>query len=204
MEDSEEWENDEKIKTTFKSSHIPLPCKSSGNRRCMDGSCIASVDLCPEELHLNQNTIIIMLVIGMTVLIFLLILYCYKQRSHHRREQNNNNQQTVNGDDDNISLNMPPPSYEEVVSSNLYPVTPVFQRDMRTSYCEEPRTPPPNYEAALDILAHSNETILPSKSQPFNPVVRRSVSTEFSNAGKRSVRSTDIDFRRVFSNPDQR
>ncbi|KAK0062689.1 hypothetical protein Bpfe_007894 [Biomphalaria pfeifferi] len=202
MEYSDELENNENIKSTSKPGHFPLPCLSSGNRRCMDGSCIASVDLCPEELELNKSTIVIMLVIGLTVLFCLLILYCYKQRSQRRRQETNNNQHFVSENED-ISLNIPPPNYDEVVSSNLYPVTPVFQRSMRTSYGEEPRTPPPNYDAALDILAHSSETLMSSKTQPINPVVRRSISTEFNNAG-RSLRSAELDFRRVYSNPDQR
>ncbi|CAL1535269.1 unnamed protein product [Lymnaea stagnalis] len=187
--------------------YYPGPCLSSGHRRCVDGSCIASVDLCPEEQQLNQNTIVIMLVVGMAVIIILLVLYCYKQRSLRRRAQNSPIQQTTFesglGEADNSSLNMPPPTYDEVINTNLYPPTPIFQRNTRTSYGEEPRTPPPNYDAALDILAHSQELVFPTKSQPLTPVVRRSVSTEFSTT-TRSSRSSDSDYRRIFSNPDQR
>ncbi|XP_059178064.1 uncharacterized protein LOC131957348 [Physella acuta] len=196
-----------KISTTYTPPYTPGPCVSSGHRRCIDGSCIASVDLCPEEQQLNQNTIIIMLVVGMACILFLVVLYCYKQRKALRRQEHNSSNhaafESVIGEGDNASMNLPPPSYDEVINSNLYPVTPVFQRNARITSFEEPRTPPPNYDAALDILAHSQESVLPIKTQPISPVVRRSISTEFSGAA-RSARSSESDYRRIYSNPDQR
>lgn len=65
MEYSDELENNENIKSTSKPGHFPLPCLSSGNRRCMDGSCIASVDLCRKlfllilKIFCNKMTLLV-------------------------------------------------------------------------------------------------------------------------------------------------
>ncbi|BFZ19189.1 hypothetical protein BsWGS_22228 [Bradybaena similaris] len=181
------------------------PCPSSGHRQCKDGSCIAKVDLCAEEQTMNQNTIFIMIVVGMVVVIVLIILYCFQQRSQRRalhRNANQGNFDSVMVDGDNTSLNMPPPSYDEVVNTNLYPATPVLQRSI--SAAEEPRTPPPNYDTALDILASSHDSILPSKQKSKSPVVRRSVSTELGLNGSNRMSNSNTEFRRFFSNQEQR
>uniref|UniRef100_A0A0B7AZN3 Uncharacterized protein n=1 Tax=Arion vulgaris TaxID=1028688 RepID=A0A0B7AZN3_9EUPU len=174
------------------------PCLSSGHRRCKDGSCIAKVDLCSEEQTMNQNTIFIMIVVGMVVVIVLIILYCFQQRSQRRALNRNANQSTLDNvgvECDNSSLNMPPPTYEEVVNTNLYPATPVLQRNVQMSSDVEPRTPPPNYDTALHILAHSHDSIFPTKVEPTSPVVRRTISTELgSPVGTRSPRP-ETDYR---------
>ncbi|XP_005099615.1 uncharacterized protein LOC101860334 [Aplysia californica] len=182
------------------------PCLSSGHRRCSDGSCIARVDLCPEDKVVNQNTILIMVVVGMAVVVFLLLLYCFQQRAQRFRQQQDQSRSEVGHEDgDNASLNMPPPTYDEVINTNLYPPTPVLQRNIRIPSSEEPITPPPNYDTALTILANSLDSVVPSKSEPKSPVVRRSVSTDFSlNGGARSSRSSESDYRRFFSSQDPR
>ncbi|CAG5121713.1 unnamed protein product [Candidula unifasciata] len=195
-----------RVRSNTKSTTVPGhggPCPSSGHRQCKDGSCIAKVDLCAEEQTMNQNTIFIMIVVGMVVVIVLIILYCFQQRSQRRalrRHAIQGNLDSVVGDGDNTSLNMPPPSYEEVVNTNLYPATPVLQRGM--SAVDEPRTPPPNYDTALDILASSHDSILPLKQASKSLVVRRSVSTEFGLNGSNRVSGSE--FRRFFSNQEQR
>ncbi|RUS69770.1 hypothetical protein EGW08_022466 [Elysia chlorotica] len=130
---------------------------------------------------MNQNTILIMIVVGISVVIFLTVLYCFQQRSQRLRQSGQGIFDSVDGEGvsaDHASLNNPPPTYEEVVNSNLYPPTPVAQRSNTVHTIEEPRTPPPNYDMALHILAHSTDTILHSKPEAASPLVRRSVSTD--------------------------
>ncbi|GFN79206.1 hypothetical protein PoB_000571200 [Plakobranchus ocellatus] len=183
------------------------PCLSPGHRHCADGSCM---DLCPEDQAMSQNTILIMIVVGIVVVIFLTVLYCFQQRSQRLRQNSQNVFESVDGEGvsaEHASLNNPPPTYEEVINSNLYPPTPVAQRTNRTPSLEEPRTPPPNYDAALYILAHSSESVLHSKHQASSPVVRRSVSSEqgLSRActGPRAS-SSETEYRRILSNPEDR
>lgn len=157
--------------TTPKQMH----CMSAGERRCEDGSCIARVELCPEEQLMNQNTILIMVVVGLAVVVFLVILYCFQQR---QRRHNRGEGETglTDNDYDNASLYAPPPTYEDVINTNLYPPTPQQQR-LRLTSLDEPLTPPPNYDAALIILARSQESVL-TKSRRKSSVFRRSVSME--------------------------
>lgn len=79
----------------------------------------------------------------------------------------------------------------------------IFQ--VRISLSEEPRTPPPNYDAALYILAHSHDSVCPKKEERKSPLIRRSVSTELTQSGNsRVARSADPEFRRIYSTPEQR
>ncbi|XP_046565056.1 uncharacterized protein LOC124273791 [Haliotis rubra] len=145
-------------------------CDLTIYRQCEDGSCISKVELCPDEQIMNQNTILIMIVVGMAVVIFLIILYCFQQRQRgNGRSGRNDHFESINGegmsgDGDNASLFMPPPTYDEVVTTDLYPATPQMLRNTRMSSSDEPpMTPPPNYEVALHILAQSHESVLTNK-----------------------------------------
>ncbi|ESO89759.1 hypothetical protein LOTGIDRAFT_234148 [Lottia gigantea] len=171
---------DKGAKTTTVKEDIPsMDCLAPAERRCADGSCIYKNDLCEEEQILNQNTILIMIVIGMAVVIFLIILYCFQQKTRRSGTNRNSLRAFEAGldDGDNASLYNPPPTYDEVITSGLYPATPQTRRNIRMSSSEEPITPPPNYEAALTILAQSHESVLVNKNSK-NSVFRRSVSVD--------------------------
>ncbi|KAL8593015.1 hypothetical protein ACOMHN_017945 [Nucella lapillus] len=43
---------------------------------------------------------------------------------------------------------------------------------------EEPRTPPPTYDTALHILAHSQENLLSAPALPQSSPLRRAVSVD--------------------------
>lgn len=156
----------------------PHRCSSDGERMCEDGSCIARVELCPEEQLMNQNTILIMIIVGLAVVVFLAILYCFQ-----KRQQRANRQLGVDSglsdECDNESLYAPPPAYEEVINSNMYPVTPETRRLRQLSQEEarSPITPPPNYASALVILAQSEES-LSSKQRSQSNLIRRSISLD--------------------------
>ncbi|XP_071092397.1 uncharacterized protein [Haliotis cracherodii] len=171
-----------------------IDCDLTINRQCEDGTCISKVELCPDEQIMNQNTILIMIVVGMAVVIFLIILYCFQQRQRgNGRTGRNDNFESMNGDGmsgdgDNASLYMPPPTYDEVVTTDLYPATPQMLRNTRMSSSDEPpMTPPPNYEVALHILAQSHESVLTNKvgkNLRTSPVVRRSISIDHHMGGQ--------------------
>ncbi|KAK7114065.1 uncharacterized protein [Littorina saxatilis] len=149
-------------------------CQPDSQRQCMDGSCISRMELCPEEEMMNQDTVLIMIGVGMGVVLFLIMLYCLQQRHNTGTER-----QSLNYDEtDHPELLMPPPAYDEAVNINLYPPTP--QRNRRIPSAEEPITPPPNYDAALHILAQSQENVFASKeaAAEASPVLRRAVSVE--------------------------
>ncbi|XP_060608211.1 uncharacterized protein LOC132760275 isoform X2 [Ruditapes philippinarum] len=159
-------------------SSRPRRCMSEGERMCEDGSCIARVELCPEEQLMNQNTILIMIIVGLAVVVFLAILYCFQKRQQQANRQLGGDS-GMSDDCDNESLYAPPPAYEEVVNSNMYPATPE-QRRLHQLSLEEPRspmTPPPNYASALIILAQSEESIS-SKQHSQSDLIRRSVSMD--------------------------
>ncbi|XP_025115611.1 uncharacterized protein LOC112576945 [Pomacea canaliculata] len=158
-----------------------IHCKPD-KRQCFDGSCIPKGDLCPEEEIMSQDSILIMIGVGMGVVIFLIMLYCLQQR------RNANTSETAHSfeDADLQELTVPPPSYEEALNVNIYPPTPVAQRSRRILSEEEPMTPPPNYDTALHILAQSHESVFFSKEiKPPSPVVRRSVSLDFLSISNR-------------------
>ncbi|XP_076470911.1 uncharacterized protein LOC143300851 [Babylonia areolata] len=162
---------------------LRLLCNLETQRQCADGSCIPRMELCPEEEMLNQDTILIMIGVGMGVVLFLIILYCLQQRRSAGTDQG------VPGtaeEMDNPELLMPPPSYREAMDVYLYPPTPQTTRNRHSvPSLEEPITPPPNYDAALSILAQSHESVLVGKegataSSPTGttPVLRRTLSIE--------------------------
>lgn len=158
---------------------------------CEDGSCIARVELCPEEQLMNQNTILIMIVVGLAVVVFLVILYCFQQRQ--RRANREYGTDTGYTDEcDNASLYAPPPDYEEVINSDRYPATPETRR-LRQLSIDEPRspmTPPPNYDTALVILAMSQDSVL-SKPRRHSSIYRRSMSVEQMAHNRQSVCTDD-------------
>ncbi|XP_060074540.1 uncharacterized protein LOC132554250 [Ylistrum balloti] len=159
------------------------PCSFNGERQCEDGSCIQAVDLCPEEQLMNQNTILIMIVVGLAVVIFLIVLYCFQQRQREGNRRPGSLSEANHDDDDHASLYMPPPTYEEVVTTDLYPPTPQMRlaRGRITSNEEPPMTPPPNYDAALSILARSHESVfgkIPFIRRKSSCVSRRSFSVD--------------------------
>lgn len=167
----------------------PSTCEVENYRLCADGSCISQVDLCPEEQLMNQNTILIMIVVGLAVVIFLIVLYCFQQRNRsptHSRGRSVRSSGTNGDEADRISLFLPPPTYDEVITTNLYPPTPqIFhRRDRITSSEELPMTPPPNYDTALILLSRSHESVLsPSydtvpKRPSLNRGHRRSLSVD--------------------------
>lgn len=152
-------------------------CDKEEERQCMDGTCVARIDLCPEEEMMSQDTILIMIGVGMAVVLFLIVLYCLQQR----RSTLDNPQPVDTLDDlENPELLIPPPPYEEALNVTLYPPTPQMQRTTRMSSAEEPVTPPPNYDAALHILAQSYESVLTAsgKNSVASPLLRRSLSSE--------------------------
>ncbi|KAL8590521.1 hypothetical protein ACOMHN_010957 [Nucella lapillus] len=160
----------------------PTMCNPQTQRQCADGACISRMDLCPEEEMLNQDTILIMIGVGMGVVLFLILLYCLQQRRSASAEQQGVS--TAGDELDHPELLMPPPSYREAMDVGLYPPTP--QRNRRIPSYEEPITPPPNYETALNILAQSHESVLVGKdgAAPSSPthgttsVLRRTLSVE--------------------------
>ncbi|OWF42038.1 uncharacterized protein LOC110461658 [Mizuhopecten yessoensis] len=164
-------------------SHSNPPCSFNGERQCEDGSCIQAVDLCPEEQLMNQNTILIMIVVGLAVVIFLIVLYCFQQRQREGNRRPSSMTETNRDEEDHASLYMPPPTYEEVVTTDLYPPTPQMRlaRGRITSIEEPPMTPPPNYDAALSILARSHESVfgkIPFMRRKSSCVSRRSFSVD--------------------------
>ncbi|XP_069111922.1 uncharacterized protein [Argopecten irradians] len=163
--------------------HSNPACSFNGDRQCEDGSCIKAVDLCPEEQLMNQNTILIMIVVGLAVVIFLIVLYCFQQRQRVGTRRNGSFTDGNRDDEDHASLYMPPPTYEEVVTTDLYPPTPQMRlaRGRMTSSEEPPMTPPPNYDAALTILARSHESVFgktPFMRRNSSCVSRRSFSVD--------------------------
>ncbi|XP_045192152.1 uncharacterized protein LOC123548712 [Mercenaria mercenaria] len=179
----------------------PRRCMSDGERMCEDGSCIARVELCPEEQLMNQNTILIMIIVGLAVVVFLAILYCFQKRQQQANRQLGADS-GLSEECDNESLYAPPPAYEEVVNSNMYPATPE-QRRLRQLSLDEPRspmTPPPNYASALIILAQSEESIS-SKQHSQSDLIRRSVSLDqIQDAAPESSRdSSDSSWKRKYS-----
>nr|XP_022342150.1 uncharacterized protein LOC111135951 [Crassostrea virginica] len=175
-------------------------CEVENFRVCADGSCISQVDLCPEEQLMNQNTILIMIVVGLAVVIFLIVLYCFQQRNRSPTHTRGRSVRSsgANGDEaDRVSLFLPPPTYDEVITTNLYPPTPqmLLRRDRVASAEEPPMTPPPNYDTALVLLSRSHESVLSpnfdtaSKRPSFNYGHRRSLSVDqlSPNAGDTSV-----------------
>ncbi|XP_041376428.1 uncharacterized protein LOC121388949 [Gigantopelta aegis] len=190
--------------TTTTTSPEHSDCDFYTERQCSDGSCIAKVDLCSDEQIMNQNTILIMIVVGMAVIIFLIILYCFQQRQREtNRPTVTQDQLEVEGEGDNASLYQPPPTYEEVVTTNLYPPTPQMLRQTRISSSEEPpMTPPPNYDVALNILAQSHESVLVDKKR-ISPVVRRSVSVDQTiSSGCGTPQSPSFQKENIFFSPD--
>ncbi|XP_062608916.1 uncharacterized protein LOC134270676 isoform X2 [Saccostrea cucullata] len=179
-------------------------CELENYRLCADGSCISQVDLCPEEQLMNQNTILIMIVVGLAVVIFLIVLYCFQQRNRspsHVRGRSVRSSGT-NDEADRVSLFLPPPTYDEVITTNLYPPTPqILQRRDRIASSEEPMTPPPNYDTALILLSRSHESVLSPKYEgvPKRPAVsnghRRSLSVDqlSPNSGDTSVQIFQYD-----------
>ncbi|KAK6185157.1 hypothetical protein SNE40_007451 [Patella caerulea] len=172
--------------STDKDEEITEPCDLETKRLCADGSCIFKNALCEEEEVMNQNTILIMIVVGMAVVIFLIILYCFQQKTQTRTNTTNRESmfEAGLGEGDNASLYNPPPPYDEVITSGLYPPTPQSQRQTRISSSDEPMTPPPNYEAALNILAQSHESVLVKGAK--SSVFRRSVSVDSVSRPNRS------------------
>ncbi|XP_033755407.1 uncharacterized protein LOC117338245 [Pecten maximus] len=163
--------------------HSSPPCSFNGERQCEDGSCIQAVDLCPEEQLMNQNTILIMIVVGLAVVIFLIVLYCFQQRQREGNRRPGSFTEANGDDEDHASLYMPPPTYEEVVTTDLYPPTPQMRlaRGRITSTEEPPMTPPPNYDVALTILARSHESVfgkIPFIRRKSSCVSRRSFSVD--------------------------
>uniref|UniRef100_A0A0B6YNT2 Uncharacterized protein n=1 Tax=Arion vulgaris TaxID=1028688 RepID=A0A0B6YNT2_9EUPU len=194
------------------STSLPVPdnnpCVYNGQKRCTDESCASRMDICPEEQLIDQTTVFILLTVGMVVSVLLIVLYCFQKRRQRSTQHRGIDHVTfvpIIGDGDNASLYMPPPAYEEVVGSSLYQVISASQRNAsRMSLPEEPRTPPPNYDAALYILAHNHDyTVFPTKVEPKSPVVRRSISTEF-GGNSRTSRPTESDYLRTYSTPDPR
>ncbi|XP_052818738.1 uncharacterized protein LOC128244728 [Mya arenaria] len=160
------------------SGNVARKCLSEVERQCSDGSCISRIELCPEEQLMNQNTILIMIIVGLAIVIFLVILYCFQQRQSRA-----NRQYEMEGEHsdecDHESLNAPPPTYDEVVHTNMYPETPQTRRLRELS--EEPSspmTPPPNYDTALIILAQSEESILCKPHSRQSSVIRRCISVD--------------------------
>ncbi|GAB1599244.1 uncharacterized protein LOC115211733 isoform X1, partial [Argonauta hians] len=131
------------------------------SKRCKNGSCVSDISLCTERED-TTHTILVMIIIGLAIIIFLTIIYCLQQRGRNRAQTTSESQIEVNSsaeiDPDNLSLYQPPPPYEEVISTNRYPITPVIQR-MQSFSLNVPATPPPNYETALHILARSQEIV---------------------------------------------
>ncbi|KAL3860400.1 hypothetical protein ACJMK2_010525 [Sinanodonta woodiana] len=165
--------------TTSKHPADVQHCSEMGERQCEDGSCILRVDLCPEEELMNQNTILIMIVVGLAIIIFLIILYCFQQRKRRLgRMISMINEEEDAEDSDHASLYAPPPTYHEVISTDLYPPTPQQQpKRNRMSSTEEPRTPPPTYDIALHLLAVSDDSILNKLKKPCpSKLIQRSLS----------------------------
>jgi len=175
-----------------------------------------------------MQLVLVMTVVAVAVVVYLLVLYCLQQRrqGHRRtrvrgsvrrlaRAEHNIDSDLDTADGDNTSLDMPPPNYhllpptyDEVVNTDQYPVSRrgSLQRNMRISSFDEPITPPPNYDAALDIIANSYYgygSMCPSKPVPVRPVVRRCISTDITSAsgGPQSARmsASHNEHRRVFS-----
>ena len=48
--------------------------------------CFIMLDLAEEKL-MNQNTILIMIVVGLAVVVFLVILYCFQQRQRRANRE---------------------------------------------------------------------------------------------------------------------
>lgn len=139
-------------------------CELYGEKACNDGRCIPKIELCPEEQLMNQNTILIMIVVGIAVVIFLIVLYCFQQRQRSASRIRLRNQMSLDGGDmdgDRSSLFEPPPAYDEAIDTRLYPPTPQMNRDrlQRPPSEDQPLTPPPNYDTALQILARSHESV---------------------------------------------
>jgi len=185
---------DDKTKVYFK-------CKA-GYRLCADETtCILKDSICPDEDLIQQKSVLIMVVIGMAVVIFLLILYCFQQRSQEHSQRRETRTETDSYIGDNASFYLPPPTYEEVIGSNLYPCSSVAHQTMVPA---SPTTPPPNYDAALTILENSkNSSVIPPAFTNMNgPVIRRSVSTDLSVSGRPPARQSITDYRRLFSTQD--
>ncbi|KAL5020993.1 hypothetical protein ScPMuIL_000148 [Solemya velum] len=181
----------------FEDDNLPIPQKecglTPGERLCEDGSCVQTVDLCPEEQLMNKNTILIMIVVGMAVVIFLIILYCFQRRTRRSnmslrlRSQAEAVVALADNESDNISLFLPPPTYNEVMTTDLYPPTPELRRQVQPSIEEPPLTPPPNYDAALNILAQSHECVFSIKQEEPRTIARRSISLDFLHQSKESA-----------------
>ncbi|XP_052829831.1 uncharacterized protein LOC106874312 isoform X1 [Octopus bimaculoides] len=141
------------------------------HKRCKNGSCVSDISLCSDKED-NVNTILVMIIIGLAIVIFLTIVYCLQQRGRHRAQTTSDSQMEVNSsadvESDNLSLYQPPPPYEEVISTNRYPMTPERQR-MQSFSLNVPVTPPPNYETALNILARSQEIVNTKPSLSSSP-----------------------------------
>ncbi|KAK3086257.1 hypothetical protein FSP39_015833 [Pinctada imbricata] len=156
---------------------------------------------------MNQNTILIMIVVGLAVVIFLIVLYCFQQRQRHRHGRYRS---TTLGEEevsaDRVSLFLPPPTYEEVITTNLYPPTPEMQ--LRQQHGQErinsfdepsPITPPPTYHTALAILARSHESVLqskltvPTRRLSSSRVTRRSVSMDHLGSNRPQTQNSNSD-----------
>lgn len=164
-------------------------CDTKDQRQCADGTCVKRMELCPEEERMSQDTILIMIGVGMGVVLFLIVLYCLQQR----RNEADNMQPAVDVEDiENPELLIPPPSYEEALNVSLYPPTPQMQRTGRVPSSEEPITPPPNYDTALHILAQSHESVLTEKNRVASPLLRKALSLEHvgNNSQRRPSTST--------------
>lgn len=164
-------------------------CVHIGKQQCKNGECVLSISMCPEQNNISQSTMLIMVIVGLTIVIFLIILYCLQQRGRNRMQSlseshtDQNSSGEVDNNIDNLSLYLPPPPYEEVVSSSIYPNTRIMHQRMNSFTLNVPPTPPPNYNAALNILARSQEIVstkgnqIPSTQQK-QPSIRRCQSEE--------------------------
>lgn len=160
---------------------------NDGKHLCENGECVSIHNLCPEQNNINQSTMLIMVIVGLTIIIFLIILYCLQQRGRnqtHNLSVESHTDQNSSAEGDNLSLYQPPPPYEEVMSTSIYPNTRVMHQRMNSFTINvPPPTPPPNYDAALHILARSQEfastkaTPIPS-GPPKQPSLRRCHSEE--------------------------
>ncbi|KAK3576387.1 hypothetical protein CHS0354_018934 [Potamilus streckersoni] len=179
--------------TTSKPPTEVQHCSEMGERQCEDGSCILRVDLCPEEELMNQNTILIMIVVGLAVIIFLIILYCFQQRKRQAGRMISVLSEEGDAEDgEHASLYAPPPTYHEVITTDLYPPTPQQQpKRNRMSSTEEPRTPPPTYDIALHLLAVSDDSILNKIKKPCpSKLIRRSLSLNQINSDQTQTPQT--------------
>ncbi|KAH3862895.1 uncharacterized protein LOC127866374 [Dreissena polymorpha] len=170
---------------TVYASHFQQCCdgivymQSNTSLQCVNGTTEQT-----ERQLMNQNMILIMIILGLVMgpsfVIFFVSLFCFQQRQRRANRQYETEAGYSDGCD-NEHLYAPPPTYNEVIQTNLYPPTPEQLRVRQIS--EEPcspMTPPPTHNSALLILARSAESLLQHKpdNKRLSVLSRRSLSLD--------------------------